>query len=109
MLPTLQHEAREQWPSFAFFSSLANASSPLPSTGRAWLSKEDMKLIMEMKVGAMKAVLGQTKKQGKCLSGFVDDGSVESRRYYLLRRTVLGRLGGILIKATDFDMPSSSS
>ncbi|XP_022744803.1 DNA-directed RNA polymerase V subunit 5A-like isoform X2 [Durio zibethinus] len=29
---------------------------------------------------------------GKCLSGFVDDGSTESHRYYLSRRTVLEML-----------------
>ena len=50
------------WPSVAFFSSRANVSSSLPSTGRAWLFEEDMKLIMEMKVEAMETVMGQTEK-----------------------------------------------
>ncbi|KAL8215350.1 hypothetical protein R6Q57_004799 [Mikania cordata] len=43
---------------------------------------------------------------GKCLSGFVDEGSVESHRYYLSRRTLLEMLRdrGYDISDSDIDL-----
>ncbi|KAD3338598.1 hypothetical protein R6Q59_026551 [Mikania micrantha] len=39
---------------------------------------------------------------GKCLSGFVDEGSVESHRYYLSRRTLLE-----MLRDRGYDIPDS--
>ncbi|XVF07122.1 hypothetical protein REPUB_Repub06bG0111300 [Reevesia pubescens] len=43
---------------------------------------------------------------GKCLSGFVDDGSTESHRYYLSRRTVLEMLRdrGYAVPNSEIDL-----